>query len=200
MLSLGRWHFYEEGYPAVHAKCGKKDVVEWPEAFDRMMYEPFIKAMVEKQRRRQDRTKMWVLITLVTREPFRRKGAGGLIVEWGIQQALKDGCPAYLEAAPSAVSLYTSFGFRVVEKIKLKLEDFGATGDISLASMAANLQIVTFMAVAMVHHLKSSDDAYSQILISRHLRKGGNAHPVECDGTDFKMGECRTVTLAALLN
>lgn len=139
ILSLGRWHFFEEGFPTEHAKAGNTNVVEWPEALDRTRYEAFIKAIVDKQRGRQGRKKMWVLITLVTREPFRRQGAGGLIVKWGIQQAVKDGCPAYLEAAASAVSLYTSLGFKVVEEIQPKLGDFGGTGEVLLASMAANL-------------------------------------------------------------
>lgn len=62
-------------------------------------------------------------------------------MEWGIGLAMKDDCPAYLEAVASAVSFYTSLGFVVVEGIKLRLplDDSGTTGEKLLASMAANL-------------------------------------------------------------
>jgi hypothetical protein len=98
-----------------------------------------MKTVSEKRTEGQDRRNMWVLTTLVTREPFRRRAAGGLIVGWDIQQALKDRCPAYLEALALAVSLHTALGFEVLEEIKVGFEKFGATGEMLMASMAANL-------------------------------------------------------------
>ena len=62
-------------------------------------------------------------------------------MEWGIQQALKDRCPAYLEAVASTVSLHTALGFKVLEEIKVDFEKFGATGEMLMASMAANLPV-----------------------------------------------------------
>ncbi|KAI9710702.1 MAG: hypothetical protein M1820_002535 [Bogoriella megaspora] len=56
----------------------------------------------------------WMLTTLKTKEPERRRGAGGMLVEWGVQQAKKEGIPAYLEAVPEAKSLYEKFGFKQI--------------------------------------------------------------------------------------
>lgn len=37
LLSVGCWHFYEDGYPAQHAESDEKETTEWPEAFNREM-------------------------------------------------------------------------------------------------------------------------------------------------------------------
>ena len=37
-----------------------------------------------------------------------------MLLKWGLEQAKKDGCPAYLEAAPDAKALYEKHGFRQV--------------------------------------------------------------------------------------
>ena len=50
----------------------------------------------------------------MTREPLRKHGAGSLLLEWGLEQAKKDACQAYLEAAPDAKGLYEKHGFRQV--------------------------------------------------------------------------------------
>ena len=79
-----------------------------------------------------------VLTTLITRESKRRQGAGGMLVEWGVQRALRDDCPAFMEATAAGAPLYAKFGFRKIGEQTLRLEEFGLD-DVPLARMAANL-------------------------------------------------------------
>jgi GNAT superfamily N-acetyltransferase len=58
--------------------------------------------------------KYWVLTTIVTREPWRGKGAASRLLEWGLEQGRRDGVPVFLEAAPGATGLYQKHGWREV--------------------------------------------------------------------------------------
>jgi predicted N-acetyltransferase YhbS len=76
-----------------------------------------------------------VLTTLISRADWRRQGAGGMLLQWGIQQAAKDGAPAYLEAVPSAVSTYERHGFEHIQDTKVDCCDWGMEGEFVLAVM-----------------------------------------------------------------
>ncbi|KAI8632247.1 acyl-CoA N-acyltransferase [Xylariaceae sp. FL1651] len=45
-----------------------------------------------------------------------RKGAGRMLVMWGVEEAKKLGLPAFLNASQKGHLLYSSCGFRVIEK------------------------------------------------------------------------------------
>ncbi|KAF2116895.1 hypothetical protein BDV96DRAFT_658157 [Lophiotrema nucula] len=49
---------------------------------------------------------------LVTHPMHERKGAGSLMLQWGIEQCEKTGRPAYLESTVEATSFYEKFGFQ----------------------------------------------------------------------------------------
>jgi GNAT superfamily N-acetyltransferase len=49
---------------------------------------------------------------LATDPAYQGKGAGSLMMKWGLNQADEKGWEAYLEASPDAVPLYEKFGFR----------------------------------------------------------------------------------------
>ena len=76
-----------------------------------------------------------VLCTLVTRADWRRQGAGGMLLQWGIKEAAKEGVSAYLEAVPEAVSTYNSHGFKHVQDTKVDCSDWGLDHTVVLAIM-----------------------------------------------------------------
>ena len=76
-----------------------------------------------------------VLTTLITREAWRRKGAGGLLLDWGCDQAQADGAPALLEAVPEAVTTYKKHGFRHTRDSKIDCTPFGLEHEVVLAVM-----------------------------------------------------------------
>ena len=49
---------------------------------------------------------------LATDPKYQGKGAGSMMMRWGLEQADEQCTEAYLEASPDAVPLYEKFGFR----------------------------------------------------------------------------------------
>lgn len=80
-----------------------------------------------------------MLCTLLTKHTQRKRGAGSMLVRWGVERAKRDGVPAFLEATPAGAPIYESLGFRQVGQAELQLQQFGFAEPIVLARMAANL-------------------------------------------------------------
>lgn len=60
------------------------------------------------------------LAQLVTHPAYFRRGAGSLLLEWGISLAEKEKIPITLFAGPMAIKLYRRFGFRTVVNVKVQ--------------------------------------------------------------------------------
>lgn len=56
----------------------------------------------------------WYLEIMVTRGADQGRGAGGLMMAWGVKKADEDGVEAYLDATPEGKPLYEKFGFQNV--------------------------------------------------------------------------------------
>ncbi|KAH8887217.1 acyl-CoA N-acyltransferase [Thozetella sp. PMI_491] len=62
----------------------------------------------------------WLLQTIAVHSKHQRKGAGRCLVQWGIDEAIKDGKDIFLVATSSGRKLYDSVGFEVLsEKVML---------------------------------------------------------------------------------
>lgn len=71
------------------------------------------------------------LVGLVTDPDHGRRGAGGLLVQWGLDQADELGLDTYLDASPMGKGLYEKNGFETVKDIPFDLVQFGGEGAIS---------------------------------------------------------------------
>ena len=72
-------------------------------------------------------TLLAVLACLITRLGHRRRGVGTLLVKWGIEQAEKDGLPAYVEASPLGLPVYRKCGMEIAaEPFVIDLRHMGA--------------------------------------------------------------------------
>ena len=52
---------------------------------------------------------------------YQRSGVGAALLDWGLEQADKEGVQCYVESSPSARSLCEKKGFRYVGEIKIEL-------------------------------------------------------------------------------
>ncbi|EKG14884.1 hypothetical protein MPH_07924 [Macrophomina phaseolina MS6] len=75
------------------------------------------------------------LVTLVTDPDHGRRGAGGLLVQWGLDQADELGLDTYLDASPMGKGLYQKNGFEIVKDIPFDLAKFGGEGVVSHVCM-----------------------------------------------------------------
>ena len=57
----------------------------------------------------------YYLEMIVTRHEHQGKGAGAMLVKWGVDEADKAGWPCYLDSTPDGKGLYVRHGFRELE-------------------------------------------------------------------------------------
>ncbi|KAI1369335.1 acyl-CoA N-acyltransferase [Xylaria arbuscula] len=55
----------------------------------------------------------------------QRRGAGAMLVNWGVEEAKKLGLPAYLESSPAGHSLYMRAGFRDIDVHSIDFTKWG---------------------------------------------------------------------------
>ena len=78
-----------------------------------------------------DERKDFVCQMLATHPDYQGRGAGRLLIQYGIDAAKDFGHSSrtspmiFLEAAPEAYSLYKKFGWRDVDRIDIQLEEYG---------------------------------------------------------------------------
>jgi GNAT superfamily N-acetyltransferase len=60
-----------------------------------------------------------VLDLCFTAPSYQGKGAGGQLVQWGVDRADEMGLPTFVEASPPGVRLYNSRGFETAERVVL---------------------------------------------------------------------------------
>lgn len=76
----------------------------------------------------------------MTKEKRRHRGAGTLLVKWGLEQAQKDKVPAYVEASTDGAPLYAKCGFEKVGENSWDLSKYGLPSYIPFWRMAANVK------------------------------------------------------------
>lgn len=74
---------------------------------------------------------------MVTHPSHRGKGAAGILIRWGIEQAEKDRVPAYLEAGVMGRPIYERYGFvQMGDLLELDLKDFDVNMKFIMCKMA----------------------------------------------------------------
>lgn len=66
----------------------------------------------------------WYLAALVCHEGHQRRGAGGMLMRYGLEEAEKTKADIYLEASPPGVPVYKHFGFKEVDRVVVLDGDF----------------------------------------------------------------------------
>lgn len=76
-----------------------------------------------------------VLALLVTDGRYRRRGAGSLLLKWGIDLSEKTGLPCYLQASEQGRRLYSHYGFQPIDTVEFDLSEFGLEGVETMTEM-----------------------------------------------------------------
>jgi GNAT superfamily N-acetyltransferase len=62
---------------------------------------------------------------LFTHPKHHRRGAGAMLLKWGIDQADKLELECYLESSVEGRALYERFGFKVLKEFRFNMTGFG---------------------------------------------------------------------------
>lgn len=131
IISIARWHFYPNGFnfdSEIHWETYCPEELQvLPKDFNIPLYNYILST--------RDSARMswipvnspcWILTHMVTHASHRGKGAAGLLVKWGIEQAEKGGIPAYLEAGVMGTPVYKRYNFEPVgDLLDVDLKEHG---------------------------------------------------------------------------
>jgi GNAT superfamily N-acetyltransferase len=118
IISIARWHFYPTGYnfdTEIHWET--HDVTSIPEqsiprGFNISLHNHILTARdAARSSWIPADSPCWILMHMVTHPSHRGKGAAGMLIKWGIEQAERDQVPAYLEAGVMGKPIYERYGF-----------------------------------------------------------------------------------------
>lgn len=88
----------------------------------------FITYLANSRREWMGGRPFFFLHLLITHPAHRRRGAGSMLIDWGLKQADVAGLPTYLEASPMGLPLYERWGFEPRKKTVFELDRYGGKG------------------------------------------------------------------------
>ena len=65
---------------------------------------------------------------LMVHPDYQRRGAGKILVEWGLDMADREGLPCWLQATPQGRGLYSKCGFEIVGDMDIDMSKYGGEG------------------------------------------------------------------------
>ncbi|KAJ4353371.1 uncharacterized protein N0V89_005100 [Didymosphaeria variabile] len=68
------------------------------------------------------------LDSLATHPEHQRRGAGKLLLDWGVGKADEEGWRTYLDASPMGLKSYEKVGFKTVKEVTFDMEEWGGKG------------------------------------------------------------------------
>lgn len=72
---------------------------------------------------------------LVTARKHRKRGAGSMLVRWGIELSERTGLPCYLQASEQGRRLYQGHGFEEIDTVVFNLSEYGLEGTEKMTEM-----------------------------------------------------------------
>ncbi|RMZ01717.1 hypothetical protein D0862_06256 [Hortaea werneckii] len=90
------------------------ELPEWPAEADGRVCEETFGEWGRRRRELMGGRGHWYLEIIATHPRYQGRGAGSMMINWGLERADQDNVAAYLEASPEAVSLYEKLGFQNV--------------------------------------------------------------------------------------
>lgn len=87
---------------------------EWPKDGDQAFADKFFGAMSDSHKKIMGDRPHWYLELIVVKKEYQGKGAGGLMIRYGVEKADEAEVEAYLDASPSGRPVYERYGFKVL--------------------------------------------------------------------------------------
>lgn len=84
-----------------------------------------------------------VLGLLCVHREAQRQGVGAALVQWGLNWSAEENLPAYLEASTAGFPLYQKLGFKKIDTMIVKAEDWNGDRDLQYNVMLHDVGVRT---------------------------------------------------------
>jgi len=91
----------------------------YPKGGDEELSAFFFRHLTKERLKRIAGRKCWYLACLCCHEAHQGKGAGSMLMRYGMDRIEEDGADGYIEASPPGVPVYKKFGFHEVDRLVL---------------------------------------------------------------------------------
>ncbi|MCJ1385023.1 hypothetical protein MMC17_008141 [Xylographa soralifera] len=116
LIASSHWFFY----PQREGDDWKKiPILEFPAGFNQEGCNHLIKAHTRKRHEIMGSKPFTFLSTCITFPAHQRRGAGALMMQWGVEQSRALNLPIFLIASPAGRRLYENFNFEVIDHCAL---------------------------------------------------------------------------------
>ena len=133
LIAVSKWRIYEKERSEEEVKSEFTLPAPVPEDC-RAAREKFM-AGIFKARWDIMGTRPYVLLDILTTHPdHHRRGAGTMLLKWGIDKADQLGLDSYLEGSSLGRPLYERHGYQPVREVKSDLSEFGGGIDVHMVS------------------------------------------------------------------
>ncbi|KAF2713087.1 hypothetical protein K504DRAFT_461664 [Pleomassaria siparia CBS 279.74] len=142
IVSIARWHLYPNGYnfdTEIHWETQNLVAGQTVPAGFNIPLHNYILTTRDAARSSwiPANSPCWILMHMVTHPSYRGKGAAGMLIKWGIEQAERDQVPAYLEAGVMGRPIYERYGFvQMSHLLEVDAKKFGVDAVFVMCKMA----------------------------------------------------------------
>ncbi|KAI0010760.1 acyl-CoA N-acyltransferase [Xylariaceae sp. FL0662B] len=148
VIAYAKWEVYERGRPDLEKLRQLDATVKEVDQYGRLRevaHEHFSRRNGEMGKHPH------LLLALVTASHHRRRGAGSLMVRWGIDLSEETGLPCYLQASEQGRCLYRRHGFQVIDTVRFNLSEYGLEGVEEMTEMIRKPSVVATLEVQVLN-------------------------------------------------
>lgn len=123
MIAVAGWNIYAHGN--TEEDLDKITARPTPERGYRADFEPIYEHLKGNRRHIMGQKPYLYLNLLSTRPTHHRRGAGSMLIKWGLDRADELGVEAYHESSIEGRPLYERFGYKVIKEVKFDMAQYG---------------------------------------------------------------------------
>ncbi|MCJ1388582.1 hypothetical protein MMC18_001429 [Xylographa bjoerkii] len=121
LIASSQWYFY----PQREGDDWKKlPVLEVPDGYNKEGYNHLVTVHTTKRNKIMGSKPYIFLSNCITFPAHQHRGAGSLMMQWGVEQARALNLPIFLTASPRGAGLYQKFKFEIIDHCRLDLSSF----------------------------------------------------------------------------
>ncbi|RHZ59232.1 hypothetical protein CDV55_106321 [Aspergillus turcosus] len=124
VISFAKWCL-----PVSESTVYEEEPWRWPEGTNKATLNTWSETVEQAVDIIMGKTPCYRLSFIATDPAYVRRGAGSLLVNWGIERSKKENLPIALESTLDAVPFYLKFGFQAEAHISMPLEGIGEDGE-----------------------------------------------------------------------